>query len=232
MITVVCFKWFDPQGRWNRSFTYGADHVARLRSMVFRNLAAPHEFVCATDNPSDLPQGVRAVPINERLWQARHRYAKLDIFRPDAGAVYGERILAFDLDCVITGPIDPLLEGVGEFKIWGDTAKGTPYNSSLVYLEAGKRAQVYEDFDPIASPREAKASGYIGSDQAWIGHKLGTGEDRWTEVDGVLSYKRDCLRRRSGRLPNFAKVVFFHGEVDPSMAECQRRSPWIERHWK
>ncbi len=85
---VVCVK----QGT-----RYGAHWVTRLKSMVRANLAAAHEFICLTDAPVD---GVECLPLSGQLvgW-----WAKIELFRP--GQFEGS-VLYFDLDVVISSPID------------------------------------------------------------------------------------------------------------------------------
>jgi hypothetical protein len=229
MLTVVCAKWFDPNGRWNPFFLYGPGHVQRLRSMVSRCVAAPHRFVCITDSDEGM-DGIETFPIDRELLAIGHRYPKLTIFRPDLPEPFGDRILYLDLDCVLTGPLDPLFADDPEFRIWGDTAKLGPYNSSMIYLRRGARPQVWSEFAGAESVERCNASGMVqhGSDQTWIALVLGPNESRWTAADGVLSYKRDCQHG----LPPGARAVFFHGRVDPSLPACQARSPWILQHWR
>ena len=49
-LRIVCFKWFHPNGRYNKITVYGATHVNNLARMIKKNLKIPHEFVCITDN--------------------------------------------------------------------------------------------------------------------------------------------------------------------------------------
>jgi hypothetical protein len=97
-----------------------------------------------------------------------------------------------DLDCVVTGNLDPVLGRTEDFIAWKDIAPPQPYCGSLVMMDAGARRQVWDEFDPMLSPAYASASGYVGTDQGRISAKLGLGEATWDERDGVLSYRRDC----------------------------------------
>lgn len=229
-LTVVCFKWFDPRGRWNDRFLYGPEHVNRLRRMLSRHLGIPHQLVCITDDPSGIDPGIRTYEIDRGLLALGGCYARLSLFNPETQRrIGGSRFLAIDLDCVIADDFTSLIEVTDEFRIWAGMRE-TQYNCSMFLLAAGARRQVWDEFDPHRSPERAREAGYRGTDQAWISLVLGKGERVWNASrDGVLSYKRHCSNRRS--LPSGARIVFFHGPVDPSLNDLQRRHPWILQHW-
>jgi hypothetical protein len=235
VISVVCFKWRAPKG-YRSQFT--AEHVNILARMVRRHYRRPHRFICVTDDAAGIDEAIGIVP----LWSdfaevpSPHGrgnpscYRRLKMFSAEAGAWFGERFVALDLDCVVTGDLAPLFDRPQDFMIWGDTAKATPYNGSLVLMNAGARRQVWEEFDPATSPQRGLALGYVGSDQAWIGAALGPGEARFGKADGVYSYRLDVLPRR-GLLPKDARLVFFHGAHDPWDADSQRLA-WVREHYR
>ena len=123
----------------------------------------------------------------------------------------------------------PLWDRKEPFVIWGDTNPQTLYNGSMMLLSAGARRQVWDRFDPDSSPAKAKGSGNFGSDQAWISYSLGKGEAKWTRQDGVYSFRNE-IQRGGGLLPANARIVMFHGVVDPWSAAAQRL-PWVRQHW-
>ena len=146
-----------------------------------------------------------------------------------------------DLDCVVTSDLSPLWDRDEDFVIWGDTSPKTPYNGSMFLLRTGTRCQVWEDFDPKSSPARGRALGYFGSDQAWIAARLGPHEARWSQKDGVYSYRNDIkagpskangvrLRGDASALPSDARIVMFHGNVDPWSAEAQRLA-WVRKNY-
>lgn len=235
MLTVVCFHWFDPVNRWNSRFIYTHEHVNRLRRAVARNLKIPHWFVVATDDPTqDYDPGIVRVALDPELRQHGARYAKLQLFAPDAELVFGgDRLLMLDLDTVIVGDITPLVCRSEDFVIARDfLADKHPtkaiYNSSLVLLNAGARCDVREWFgqDAVAF---VEFNEMLGTDQAWIALSLGPDEATFTRADGIYSFRFD-LEAADG-LPVGARIVNFHGAVDPSLPELQARHPWIVEHW-
>ncbi len=232
--TFVCWRWQPPK---HYRSTFGPETVYALREMIARHYAKPHRFVCVTDRPHELP-GVHAIP----LWEDCSRiaspighsypscYRRLKVFAPDAAGICapGERLVSIDLDTVIVGDLVPLFDRPEDFIIWGesDFPHTTPYCGSLWMLRAGTRPQVWTEFDPLTSPAQAWTHGCRGSDQGWLSYILGKHEAVWTRKDGVYSYRKHL---RGGPLPKDARMVCFHGKVDPWSKQGQR-NPWV-RQW-
>lgn len=235
MLTVVCFKWRPATGYRSH---FGADAVNTLRRMVARHYQRPHRFVCVTDDAAGLDIAVDVVPLWDEFAaipspHGGHNpscYRRLRMFAADAGAVFGPRFVCVDLDTVITGDVAPLWDRPEDFVIWGETDPRSWYNGSMFLLTAGARRQVYERFDPRRSPHQAKAAGRFGSDQGWISHVLGPGEARWTRSDGVYSY-RVHLKPNASQLPPGARMVMFHGQIDPWSAPA-RALPWVREYYQ
>lgn len=231
----VTFKW-RPVANYRSRFAPAT--VNTLWSMIRRNYRGSCRLTCITDEPAGIDPDVRIVP----LWPDHSHlpsphgsaypscYRRLKLFSAEAAELIGERFVCMDLDVVITGDITPLFEGQEDFRIWGDTAKGTPYNGSLWMLRAGSRRQVWETFDPIQSPKRSLALNYIGSDQGWIGAVLGPSEPKWSTRDGVYSY-RNHIQPAHFQLPANARIVIFHGAVDPWSSQAQMIS-WVRRHYR
>ena len=240
MITFVTFKWHAPAGY--RS-TFKGEHVDTLRRMIARHYPHPHRFLCITDDPDGITEP--DVEIYE-LWEdlayipnpsgrknpSCYRRLRLFANTPEYREWLGDRFVCLDLDTVITGDLTPLLHRPEDFVCWGDTNPRNPYNGSFWMLRTGSRPQVWEDFDPIHTPNRTKRAGFFGSDQAWLALCLGPDEARWTREDGVYSFRNEILRSQSRRLPEDARVIFFHGRYDPWDAETRRICPWVEEHYR
>ena len=244
-LTVACWKWRSAPG-YRSTFT--ATHVNTLRAMVARHYARPHDFVCITDDPSGIDGDIRIVPLWTDFKDLRgpngvNCYPRLRAFSSEAADIIGPRFVSLDLDAVVTANLVPLWDRPEDFVIWGDTARGTPYNGSMFLLTAGTRTRVWETFDPQRSPAVAKARGYIGSDQAWIGACLGPNERKWSTLDGVYSYRCHIAKEmppsrferpppgRPHVLPVNARIVLFHGRWDPWAPQVQKLNPWINEHY-
>jgi hypothetical protein len=236
---------------------YVADHVNRLDSMLRRHVSMPFEHVCVTDMPEGIQPSVRIVPMWPDLCDYGKCYRRLKVFDPAMREVLGPRIVSIDLDTVITGNIDNLFDRPEPFVIWGDrtqvdAAAGTPYCGSLFMLEIGYRPDVFTAFDPDVALNLRKTKGWVGSDQAWLGHMI-PGAPVWKKADGVYSFRLDIQIRvplrprgaiickpelipkpqfRNGDLPGNARIVFFHGAEDPSQTHLHVQHKWIATHWR
>jgi len=248
-LSVVTFKWKPRAGY--RS-VYGPAQVNTLRRMVARNYAQPHRFICVTDDPKGIDPEVEIVPLwddhasvpNPSFRTGPSCYRRLKVFSRDMGAVLGERFVCMDLDVVITGDLTPLLDRPEPFVAWRNPNPKWPLNGSMFMLKAGTRPRVWDSFDPKSSPRRSHAAGCFGSDQGWMSYVLGSGESTWGPEDGVYSFQDEIVRRRSGLtkglpprrppypMPANARVVVFHGAVDPWMPAALKMAPWIEEHYR
>jgi hypothetical protein len=232
-VTIVCFKWKPHQAARTR---YDAETVLVMRAMVQRWYPQTHRFVCVTDDPQGLGD-VEVLP----LWSdfadvpSPHGgknpscYRRLKLFDPAIASLLGERFLAIDLDCIITGDLTPIVDRADDFVMYGDTNPKTHYNGSLILMTAGARAKVWETFDPKASPRKAYQSGCFGSDQGWISYCLGGGEHKFTKAEGVYSYRNDI--KQMDRLPADARIVVFHGDQKPWTPQVQSQHAWVRTHY-
>lgn len=227
---VVTWKWTTPGYR----STFGPETVNTLARMVRRHYRPDVRVLCVTDEPEGIDASVEIVP----AWNdfatvpsphGAHQpscYRRLRAFDPAIGAVFGERFVSMDLDCVIVGDMTPVWERDEDFVIWSDTGPKTLYNGSMFLMTAGARPQVWTDFDPDSSPMRSKSAGFWGSDQGWISYRLGPGEATWTLADGVVSYSNHVMTS-NGRLPDGARVVFLHGRHDPWSPIVQQRHSWL-----
>lgn len=234
-MTFVTFKW-KPKPGYRSSF--GPEAVKVLRNMIARHYSKPHRFVCVTDDTTGL-DGIETFP----LWDdykdvpspaGGHNpscYRRLKMFAPEAKEWFGDRVVVMDLDTVIVQDLTPLFKGDFDFRIWGesDYPQTQWMNGSLWMLKTGTRTKVWTDFDPTTSPKKAHKAGARGSDQGWMSFILGKTEATWGRKDGVYSYRKHV--KPLGHLPNDARIVNFHGHVDPWSYEAQQ-IPWVKENWR
>lgn len=240
--TVVCFKWRGPVSYRSH---FNAMHVNVLAAMVRRHYQKPHNFVCVTDDFTGIDKRyVRRVSLWPEYAHLKNPfgsargpscYRRLKLFARDAHELFGERIIALDLDMVITGDLAPLFDRPEDFIIWGDSHPRTFYNGSFWSLRTGALPEIWEDFDPDRSPALAKEAGHFGSDQAWISYKLGPGRPTFGMDDGIYSYRVHVSPGNAyggaGELPKNARMVVFHGKIDPWSGEAQVHD-WVRKHWR
>lgn len=218
MIGVVCFLW-PPK--------YGPEHVNTLRNALDDRLPVAHRLICVTKDATGLDRRIQVVAPDTALPDSK-RFRKLMLFRRDAAKVFGaDRLLGIDLDVTPVGDLGPLVDREEDFVIWRDPLFGREgyapshrYNSSLILMDAGARPQVYETFDAASSGDAIRSSGFVGSDQAFIGLTLGPDEAVWTQEDGVLGFKHDLgWHPWSGQFgrdwPEHARLIVSHGLPKP-----------------
>lgn len=234
MLSFVCFKW---KPRQHYRSTFGPDQVNILAAMIGRHYHKPHRVVCVTDDPVGIRQDVQVIP----LWNdfgdvpSPHGsdnpscYRRLKMFSAEAEGMFGKRFVSIDLDCVIVNDITPLFDRDEDIVLWGDTNPLTPYNGSLILHTAGTRTKAWTDFNPKTSPALAKAKGFFGSDQAWLGACLGPSEAKWTTADGVYSF-RNHIKPARGALPSNARITIWHGQHDPWTASSMC-IPWVKKNY-
>lgn len=236
MISFVCWKWEPPLGYRSK---FAPETVNVLYSMLKRHYHDTFELVCITDQPKGISPDVRII----KLWPDFAKipsphgrgnpscYRRLKMFSREAVGWFPDYVVSIDLDVVILDDITALFADRPDFRMYGDTARGTPYNGSLIAHRPGKRVQLWEKFDPLTSPQLGLQKQYIGSDQAWIGVCLGPNERKFTHLDGVWSY-RNQIAPKGGVLPANAKIVIFHGHCDPWQGLMQRKHEWIARNYR
>lgn len=235
MKTFVTFMWHQEGYRSE----YKAEHVNILYRMIKRNYHGEFVLVLITDKPKGVDPSIWCVP----LWgdfsdiPSPHGtsfpscYRRLKIFSSWAKQALGEDLVLLDLDCVIIKDITPIVNRNVEFMAWGGTNRGGGYNCSLVLHKAGTRQRIWKTFNPKTSPQRAFKNGFVGTDQGWITLCLGKGiEPTFTTEDGVYSYRND-IAPNNGILPENARIVFFHGKVDPWSPEAQRLE-WVRQNYR
>lgn len=221
VLTVLAWYWRQPNGR----AAYLPEHVNTWAAMVRRNLSMPHRIACVTDTPQGLDrrieiiapprdfENVRIPTWNERKPQCLRR---LSMFRPDAGKIFGDRFVCMDIDCVVTGPLDPLFDVPDDFKMMiGTEPKSRPYNGSMLLMTAGARPKVFTEFTPERAVMAGKH--FLGSDQAWIAFALGWGEKTWSEKDGAMWFSPRWSQGAPG-----CRVMFFPGMPKPWQVDGSR----------
>lgn len=223
-LLVMFWLWKQEGGR----ATFKALHVNIAAAMLRRHCTLDIEIACVTNMPEGIDPSIRIIEppgfhddLKTSRWHGGRPscYRRLALFSPDAAEIFGaDRLVSMDLDCVIGGNIDHILDRDDDFIICGPSQKGARwlYNGSMMMLDAGARPGVYLNFTPEEA--EKASLRFVGSDQAWIAYALGVGEATWTHADGVVRWNGD----HSGPL------MFFPGNVNPWNAIAH---PFVGEHY-
>lgn len=215
--------------------------------MVKRNVTIPHRTICVTHRP-DLIDFMETVPLDPAKHVPGTCTVKLMTWRPDIEKILGKRICMMDVDCVVTGNLDPLLSRTEDVLFWKNPnyEKGNRrgfYQGSIQLLTAGARPELWTDFDPQETPKWLHRR-FGGWEQCWISERLNTSypepgwewrEPYWTEADGIYGAGR-LFNGKMGsgittELPANARIVFTPGDRAPNQPEVQQAHPWIKEHY-
>ncbi|MBL8330481.1 MAG: glycosyltransferase [Rubrivivax sp.] len=235
---VLCMKWGTK---------YGAEYVNRLYGMVERHLSGPFRFVCLTDNSMGVRPDVECMPLPtlDLAPGADRGWPKLTTFKADLHGLRGTALF-LDLDVVIVGDITPFFELPGQFYIIKDWKR--PWrvtgNSSVYRFQIGAHVDVLQHF----IQNQALVRKRHRNEQEYLSHALQEqGRLRYWPASWCCSYKYHCIPRwpanywRAPGIPPDARIVIFHGEVNPPDALAGRRNrplrfarpaPWVAEHWQ
>lgn len=244
-LQIVTFKWGSR---------YTADHVVRLRNMLYRNLTIPWEFVVITDAIGSADEwaktpeleGIvptRFLPLWNEMRDTKGCGVRIPAFAPHMREFIGPRFAWIDLDVVITGNVDHIFGRTEDFIALRPPQGPLAYQGSLVMMDAGAAKEVYEHWTP--SRYEALKGFYAGSgmlagevsDEGWMTYVLGSERPAinggWGKrEDGVYFFRKD-LARGLKPLPEDARMVIMNGRAnDPSFGDLQRKCGWIREHWR
>lgn len=203
---------------------YSADWVLKLKRMVERQMDFT-EFCCITDKQIEGVTCIEPEPGLPGWWQ------KLSLFKP--GRFEGEN-LYFDLDVVITGPLDFIKPRPGKLSVRDDFSYSVAnprkghWNSALGYHGAVNSSvmawrgdgcrEVWDEFTPDVMKE-------VHGDQNHVTRVLHPKDKiAFLPNDKVLSYKYHIMR---GEKPT--NVVVFHGE--PKVTGLNRKDP-LRKLWE
>lgn len=253
-LDVVTFKWGS---------LYCADDVNRLHGMVARWLPVPLTFHCVTDDAEGLDARIRAHALRDVAdapWDLGTS-RKLAAFQPDFLGLRGRPLAIIDIDMVVVGSLDFLLDrpesdflasrGRNQFA-------ATRAHSALYRIRVGSNPHVWDD---LLADRDRA----VASCQHHRGRPGHVSEQRWLDrtvpqmdffPDGyVVYFRQDCGARgrwlfgpvgrrvglssaRWGRahLPEGARVVSFAGQAQPRLVRdgsygTWRRAPFVREYW-
>jgi hypothetical protein len=211
MLNVVTMLWGDWGGK------HALKYVHRLCDGVKKNLSLDYRFICFTDRPSSQFDGdVICLPMDVPDW--RWNLRKLILYKPNNRLV--GRVLAFDLDVVITGSLDDIAECRKPFVTCEAAYHKGKVGGSLIGFEAEDYLLKKCLWNPIIRGKQCVdlyESITGGSERKYLQYQMDNFPQLkihfWQdELPGqVVSYKVDCQKG----IPENARVVRFHGSPRP-----------------
>lgn len=120
-ITFVCMKW-SPNAPKNselfRSKSYSSKNVNELFLSLKRKVSESIDFVCVTDDSSELHPEIRVLDFSGKFDGLPGQYKKLDIFSPQLHNSCQDFIIYMDLDVAIIGDFVSSLPDELEFCVF------------------------------------------------------------------------------------------------------------------
>ena len=227
-VTVTCVYWGNK---------FSLDYVYNLKAAVERNTTVPHKFVCYAD---------RSIPnVETRILRPGYEgwWNKLQLF--DAANKVSDRVVYLDLDTIITGNIDWLLNDRSWFMGIEDVGAVNAHQPHLKnVLQTGVMAW---DFDPNSHIWNT----FVLSYDMVVDTYRGDGEYLSSLVNpyhrtllqhkyrnSLKSYKYDVY---PNKLMDETSIVVFHGRPSIEQAFTETiKTPmatyepqeWIKDYWR
>ncbi len=225
-LAVGCVKW---------GARFGPDYVNVLYRAVQRHLAAPHRFVCLTNQPEGIDAGVEIMPIQdfgvpEVEWTKRGCWPKVALFGPGVFAD-DEVALYLDLDVLVVGDLSPFVDLLRDASAFYTLREWNPAlwrvlpvarrpdrgsQGSVYVWHAGEQRHLFEHF----TSHVAEVRDKYWSDRFYLPEMARN--TRYLPHDWCLSFKNHCLPpwpvnliRPEARIPQGAKIIVFHGRPRP-----------------
>jgi len=230
MLNVVVIK-------WGTKFT--SAHINILYRSVKANLSVPHNFVCFTDDPTNLDSEIITKPLWDNPFDLKGNYRKLGLYNIDILKSLDCNILLLDIDTVITGDITHLAK-LKKNTLWkapSITQKGFVYNTSLVRIVNTKYRKAWDLFQKDHTNLINSAKGlekWSGTDQAIMSYLFGATSNIITEQDGIVSLRDHSDVCQNDVLPEWVRIVsFYHNSKygDMSNENLHKKHPWLVEHW-
>ena len=203
-------------------YPYTVEYVARLRAAVGRWLTRPFRFVCLTDQPHLMPDGVEAIPIKKL--QGLALWSKLHLFNPKVGLT--GRVLYLDLDTLVVNSLDPIVDYPAAFALCEDVLGGSPedkrgrqivrrFNSSVMVFEGGAHGDLFRKWTPKDAER-------LSTDQDWIAEQSAY----------AVAMPEPWFPRISKVTPPFSPVAKVLLVKKPKNHIAAQRWAWFDALWR
>lgn len=235
MVDVVCVKWGDE---------FSDDYVYNLKAMISRNTTTPFNFKVYTDKHLE---NIDYHPLEKNIkgwWNKLYLFSRHNTFQSNS-------IVYFDLDTVITGDINFLLNYNGDFMGIENLGVNNRFENNEIYknvLQTGVMAwnptKCYFIWEKFVEHRQYILSNYRGDGEY---------------INDILKHQSSPIRpdflqhKYPGRLKSYkyeiyengldkdTSIICFHGTPRPHEAISKttypwgvefQPLPWIADYWK
>ena len=156
---ILLFLWSQasgPPGTFDGFYRFGPRDVMRLAAQIRANLRMPHRLTVVTDLPRhQFCAEIEHLDLVQHFGELRQFggcWLRLKCFAPELEPVLGPRWAWIDLDCLVVGALDPLLDRPEPLVLYrSDSVIGQHWNGSFVLGGSGS-GDIWTKFDPVAAP--------------------------------------------------------------------------------
>lgn len=210
---------------------YSAEYVHRLHKMVSRYLSRPFRFVCLTDQPWLFQPPIETIPITAAQGVMAHSegyWAKVELFKPGRFRS-DERVLFIDLDSLIVGPLERILDAPAPFVTTADVLCEErahldqdryghqlirKFQGSVYCWDGNTHTDLYTEWTPEVAYR-------LSTDQDWLA-------ERHPEALALPHTMFPRISRQQPPWSSDATIVFVK---KPKPHEATLRWPWFDALW-
>jgi len=207
MIHIICIKWGDK---------FSSEYVNKLFKNIQNNTSKEFLFTCFTDNSENINKEIEIKPIP---YFTGDWFSKIGLYNKD---LYNSsnQIFYFDLDTIIVGNLDTLLEYKGDFILLRDFYRPTGFGSGLMSWKPEAVDFMWKNYKNQKLQR---------GDQAWCEAQYPTA-DIWQELypEKIISYKvhiRDSKKPIRARYNRKIKRTDHPGTLETASVICFHGNP-------
>lgn len=251
-VNVICIKW----GNY-----YSAEYVNKLFSAVSRNFEKYSvNFYCFTDISKNLNPAINVFDI-PFLKNGKFAYPKeAGLCDDNLGGLTGKRVIYFDLDSVICGNLDRIIDFMHKDEPYitrdygrdSDDVGGSNLYSWVVGTLGFVKSYYEENADQVIETYGSASQEYLSAKIIQKFGKLNFFPNEWH-----LSFKKHCLRKwpvnfflEARRPTKDALLVNFHGDpkihdamngnwstrikipIHKKLYKFTKATSWISEHWR
>lgn len=241
---VICFYWqgerWREDGRADGEFsshlkrtgTASRELVVRYVNNLYKGVrrfaSRDFTFICFTNEKmKGLNINIKTRPFHSPT--EKGVLPRLYMFSRDAG-LFEQQVLCLDLDVVITGQLDDIMEYEGLFCARSKFKPGEEYklDGDIMSFQASEKTEELF-WKPFVENVEESVKMTNGRERYWMRHVADDFADRWDNFapGQVISYKRH-VEKKGKELPDNARIVSCHGFPRPH----QIKDKWIKEYWK
>lgn len=186
----------------------GKAYAAAFFNGMRKHLSGNHRYLCMTDDPSTVPEGVEAIEPEPNLFGW---WNKMAMFKP--GKLPEGRALFFDLDTVPLGSLDDFAAYDGPIAGMRDPFNKNRFGSAIMAWDVRSSEYIWHAWERAGMPQFDPEG-----DQAYIESVIPRFTDRWQDFlpGQIVSYKADCVPL--GGIAPGARIICFHGKPRPHEA--------------